>query len=363
MKPFHVALTIAGVGALVSAPLVVPNAIQSVRLLAQPDNVAEIADYQLGMVPPDSFRSNIELALSDGDPELAASLVEVATDLKVQLPSDLIQQVREAQGFDAGRMVGEVWDGFLKGDASSGASLGGSLAADFTGFGDARDLVLEGSNYLSNGTYDPVILAFSAVGLTLTVATVVTAGGAAPARAGVTVLKAAKKAGNLPAPLIRELSEVAVKAIDGPALDQAIAAAKRLDIPGAGAAAGRILNPAAAQKITQLADDVAGIAGRSGYRAVNQTLSVAGSTADIAKLNRLASATGTKFRGILKILGGSGAAFLTIANITMILGGWAVSGLIWLLAAGFSALAGTYRAIVWVQKRRRNTAGDSSPAA
>lgn len=363
MKPFHAALTVAGVAAIASAPLVVPNAIQSVRLLMQPDNVAEIADYQLGMVPPESFQSNVEQALADGDPELAASLVEVAADLKVQLPSDLIQQVTDAQGFDAGRMVGEIWDGFLKGDTSSEASLGGSLAADFTGFGDARDLVLEGSNYLSNGTYDPVVLALSSVGLTLTVATVVTAGGAAPARAGVTVLKAAKKAGNLPAPLVRELSEVAVKAIDGPALDQAIAAAKRLDIPGAGAAAGRILNPAAAQKITQLADDVADIAGRSGYRAVNQTLSVAASTADIAKLNRLASATGTKFRGILKILGGSGAAFLTIANVTMILGGWAVSGLIWLLAAGFALLGGAYRIIAWLYKRRRSAATASPPAA
>lgn len=362
MKPSSIALTAAGVAALASAPLVVPNAIQSINLLAQPDNVAEIADYQLRMVPPESFQSNIEQALADGDPELAASLVEVATDLKVQLPSELIQQVTDAQGFDAGRMAGKVLDGFFSGDTSSEASLAGSLAADFTGFGDARDLVLEGTSYLSNGTYDPVVLVLSAVGLTLTVATVVTAGGTAPARAGVTVLKAAKKAGNLPVPVVRELSEVAVKAIDGPALAQAIAAAKRLDIPGAGAAAGRILNPAAAQKITQLADDVADIAGRSGYRAVNQTLSVAASTTDIAKLNRLASATRTKFRGILKILGGSGAAFLTIANITMILGGWAVSGLIWLLAAGFAVLGGTYRTIAWVHKRRRNAVSASPPA-
>src|SRR5699024_4643412 len=115
MKPFHIALIVTGVAALVSAPLVVPNAIQSASLLAQPDNVAKIADYRLNMVPPESFQSNIEQALADDDPELAASLVEVATDLKVQLPSDLIQQVADAQAFHAGRMAGEVLGGFFTG--------------------------------------------------------------------------------------------------------------------------------------------------------------------------------------------------------------------------------------------------------
>lgn len=361
VKSYHIALTVAGVAALVSAPWIVPKATQSVSLLMQSDDVAAIVDYQLDMVPPENFQNTIEQALADDDPELAASLVEVATDLKISVPADLVQRVTDAQGFDAGRMAGEVWDGFFKGDASSGAALNGSLAADFIGFGDARDLVLEGSSYLTNGTYDPVVLGISAVGLTLTVATVVTAGGAAPARAGTTVLKAAKKAGQLPAPLVRELGEVAVKAIDGPALEQAIIAAKRLDISGAGAAASRILNPAATKKITQLADDVANIVTQSGYRAVNQTLQTATSIDDIGKLRRLAAATGTKFRGALKVLAPAGGLMMSLGGFMMALGGWAISGLVWLLVAGFAVSGFAYRVFAWVYKRRRNK--DSAPAS
>lgn len=354
MKPFSIALTAAGVAALASAPLVIPNAIQSVSLLAQPDNVAEIADYQLRMVSPERFQSNIEQALADGDPELAASLVEVAADLKVQLPSELIQQVTDAQSFDAGRMAGEVLGGFFTGDTSSEAAFGGSLAADLTGFGDARDLVVEGNNYIINGTFDPVVLALATVGLTATAATWLTAGGASPARTGVTILKTAKKADRIPAPLLREMSEVAVKAIDGPALEQAITAAKRFDIPAASTAASRVLNPAATQKITQLADDAAGIFTQSGYRGFNQTLQVVGSAEDVAKMRRLSAVKKTKFRGTLKVLGSVSAVSLTLGSIITALIGWTSSGVAWLVAAGFAIFGFAYRMIRVVRKWQRD---------
>lgn len=364
MKPFNVALTVAGLAALFSGPWVIPKAIQSAHLLAQRDDVVAIAEYQLSTVPPRQFQDAIDQALVDGDPELAASLVEVAAGGDTPVSADLSQRVADAQGFDVGRTAGDVWNGFFKGDTASEAALSGSFVADMTGVGDARDLVREGNSYLTTGSYDPVVLTLSVVGLASTVTTYLTAGSAAPVRTGLTVLKAAKKAGSLPDPLVRELGELAVRSIDGVALDEAITAAKRFDYYGAGTAAGRILNPRTATTISKLADDVSGIAGKSGYRAVNQTLRAATSTADISKLRRLADATGTRYRGTLKILSGVGAVggvVLSVASFAIILGGWALSGFVWLLTAGFAIFGFAHRGITWM--RRRGAQQVSTPAS
>lgn len=356
MRGYHKALSAAGIAALICSPWIVPQAVQSTALLLRPDDVASIVEYRLSTQSPQQFQDAIDQALVDRDPELAASLLEVAAN--APMPADLTQRVADAQGFDAGRIAGEIWDGVFKGDTSSEAALGGSLLADFTGAGDVRDLVLEGNNYLSNGLYDPVVLTLAIAGLAMTAATVLTAGGAAPARTGITVLKAAKKAGNLPAPLVSELTKISVNAIDRNALDQTINLTKSLDFSGAGAASGRILNPSALRTVTTLADDIAAIAGQSGYRAVNQSLNVATSTADITKLRRLAGTTGTKFRGILKVLGGSA---LSLAGLTFTLAGWAFSGLVWLVAAGFAVFGLVHLALRWILKGRKSAGKIQAP--
>lgn len=340
---------VAGVALLAAGVWLAPPALNAAALLVQQDDPEAITAYRLKAEPPARIATAIEQALTDSDPELAASLLEIATELATPLPDDLAQRVIDAQGFNPGRLAGDIWSGITTGDVSSEAALGGTLAADLSGIGDVRDLIIQGNGYLTDGSYDPVVLTLATAGLALTVATVVTVGAAAPARTGVTILKASKKAGHLPAPLVAEFVTLSRNAINRGALDETLTLARQFDLSGAGAASARVLRPAVLDTVTRTADDVAAIAGGAGYRAVNQSIRLADSTADISKLRRLAATTGTRFRGTLALLGSSA---LTVAGLLLTLSGWAITGLLWLLAAGFAVIGLLRRLIGWALRAR-----------
>ena len=99
----------------------------------------------------------------------------------------------------ASAAAGSFASGLITGEPKDMAGLAGTALGDLFVFGDIRDAVREGSRYVSGENYDQLILGLSCVGIAITAGTYATVGAAAPARLGLTAVKAARKTGRLSA--------------------------------------------------------------------------------------------------------------------------------------------------------------------
>ncbi|OYW31137.1 MAG: hypothetical protein B7Z45_10725 [Azorhizobium sp. 12-66-6] len=166
-----------------------------------------------------------------------------------------------------------------------------------------------------------LIVGLSAAGLALTAGTYATFGAGLPVRAGVTLVKAAKRAGSLSLDLGQSLSRAARRSFDMPALRKAVTTA---DGPGLRAA----VHADGLKPLGRLLGDVGTVQGKAGARAALAGLAVADDGRDVARLARLAERKGDQTLAILKILG-RGA--LTITGAVLHLLWWGVAGLVWLV--------------------------------
>src|SRR6185503_15842919 len=98
-------------------------------------------------------------------------------------------------------------------DMNTTTSIACMVAADFTSLGDLRDIVIQGNALAADQEYDPIVLGLSVVGLAATGVTVLTAGGGGPAKAGLSVMKAAKRASILSPGLVRSAGALANDAV------------------------------------------------------------------------------------------------------------------------------------------------------
>ena len=85
----------------------------------------------------------------------------------------------------------------MTGNADDVASLSGTVAGDLFVFGDIRDVVREGKHLAMGEDTDHLVLGLADGGLAVTAATYVSVGGVAPLRAGLTLVKDARKVGRL----------------------------------------------------------------------------------------------------------------------------------------------------------------------
>ena len=154
------------------------------------------------------------------------------------------------------------------------------LTGDLFVFGDVRDMVREGWHRLRGEAVDKVVLGLAGTGIALTAGAYLTGGLAAPVRAGVTVLKAARTSGHLGKPLVR------------------------------------LLKMETREGLTAFASNLGKVQSRAGMRGAFDALKIAEHPRDVAKLATLAAAKGTKTRAILKLLG-RGAIFLATSAFTL----------------------------------------------
>ena len=113
--------------------------------------------------------------------------------------------------------------GLVTGNADDVASLSGTVAGDLFVFGDIRDVVREGKHLAMGEETDRLVLGLAAAGLAVTAATYVSVGGAAPVRAGLTLVKDARKVGRLGEGLAQWAGRSAREVVDTPMLQKAVA--------------------------------------------------------------------------------------------------------------------------------------------
>lgn len=341
MSSRHISLALAGVAfSAIAFALLWPHARRAGEVLLAQDDPVHLSDIQLGAAlgPAAAPRAgavveqNIAQALHANDADLANSFVELARDKDISVSKNASDEVAAAVAADnsTASLAKRFATGLVTGEVDDAASLSGTVAGDLFVFGDIRDMIREGKHLVMGEETDRLVLGLASVGLAVTAATYVSAGGAAPLRAGLTMVKDARKVGRLGAGLTEWTGRAARGVIDTPALQQAVATAS---LAHPGQTIGAVKAAFKAEKagaLFRLAKDVGRIGEKAGTRGALDVLRISDGPKDVARAARLAESKGNQTRAIVKILG-RGALLLTAGAFNL---AWWVFGAL-LAVAGF----------------------------
>jgi hypothetical protein len=299
---------------------VLPLAHESYRLLEAQDEPAALADIAVAKaLSAPVARTEIENALNNQDPELAASFLSLARDRGIAVDPQLAQRVDDANavGAQVVRAAANFGHGLVTGAPEDLAGLAGTATGDVFVFGDIRDAVREGRHLARGEPADELILGLACAGILVTAATYATLGAAAPERIGLSFVKAARRTGRLAAPVAEWMTRSVREVVDTKTLAAALSKAS-ITAP---AEALRLARDAVkldrAESVMATMRDVGRVRAKAGTRAALEGLKLSESPRDVARLARLAETKGGKTRAILKLVGRAGFV-LTAAVIDLL---------------------------------------------
>jgi hypothetical protein len=327
------AMTDAMTGAKIAVPLALaialgvaaftlgPRALEAEWLIAAQDDPVALADRAVARTFDAKVAAReIEAALAANDIDLANSFLELAHERKVPVDPALADRVEAANSTTATavRSIGSFTRGVIVGEHDDLSGLAGTAVSDLLVIGDIRDAVREGTRFATGQAVDELVLGLACVGLAVTAGTYATVGAAAPARVGVTVVKAARKAGHISSQMASWINRSVHEVIDWAALQRAARSVSLTQPAVTVRAAREAVKVEKAQGLVRMVGDVGRIQARAGTQAALEGLKLAQSPRDLAKIAKLAGAKGGKTRAILR-LAGRGAFLLMIStfNLTM----------------------------------------------
>jgi hypothetical protein len=334
---------------------VAPHAREAGRALAAQDDPAALSDLQINSAMrnnPSLVGSNIEAALKGGDADLADSFVQLARDNNVAVEDDMSRRVSDAvtEENSSSHFARRFATGLVTGTADDVGSLSGTIAGDLFVFGDIRDVVRESKHLVMGEETDRLILGLATAGLAVTAATYVSVGGATPVRAGLSLVKDARKVGRIGEGLAEWAGRSAREVVDVPVLQEAVASSSMLRPGQSASAISAAFHAEKAGALVRLAKDVGRITEKAGTRGALDTLKVSEGPKDVARAARLADAKGGQTRAIMKVLG-RGALLLTTGAFE--LATWLFSALLALFGLLSSIKATTERATqAWLDRKR-----------
>jgi hypothetical protein len=271
-----------------------PRAEDALTLRLAAENPERLAEARLAKTfDADVAIREIEGALAADDVELADSFVALAQARGVALPMSLNERIATAHSAAAQirRSASRFARGFVTGSPEGVEGLAGAATGDLLVYGDLRDLARESWRGLRGEAVDPLLVGLASVGLAATAGTYVMSGAGAPARAGVSLFKAARRAGKVSASLASDV--------------------------------GRLVRTRSGARVLNGLTDLGKIEGKAGARAALEAVRHADDVGDLAKAGRLAEKNGRATLAILKTLG-RGA---------LVLGAGALSGALWIMGA------------------------------
>ncbi|UGY04051.1 hypothetical protein [Bradyrhizobium quebecense] len=350
MNGVRLSFAVAGLAASAAVGAAIwPHARNAGTVLSARNDPAALADLRLNSVlrnNPALISDNIEAALASGDADLATSFVALASEKNIALNDELAKRVDDAQAEQSSttHFAKGFATGLVTGNADDVASLSGTVAGDLFVFGDVRDVVREGKHLVMGEDTDRLVLGLAAAGLAVTAATYVSVGGAAPLRAGLTLVKDTRKAGRLSEGMIEWAGRSTREVVDQPALREAVASGSVLRPAETATAIRAAFRAEKAGALVRVAKDVGRIGEAAGVRAARDTLKVAENPQEIARAARIADVKGGQTRAIIKLLG-RGALLLVAGtfNLTM----WLFGALLALFGFLSSIKAATERTTAW----------------
>jgi hypothetical protein len=345
--------------------LLLPRAHTAAAILMAQNDPAELSDIRIESALPDddarqsAFEGQIRQALDAGDPELADSFLVLARDKGILIAPETEERVRTALAVhnSARAVAGRFVHGLVTGEGDDGASLSGTLAGDLFVFGDIRDVVREGKRIAMGEDADRLVLGLASVGIAVTAATYVSVAGAAPLRAGLTLVKDARKVGRLGAGLTEWTGRAVRSTVDAPALARAV---ENASLTRPAQSAGALKAAFKAEKaggLVRLAKDTGRISEKIGTKGTLDVLRIADGPQDVARAARLAESKGKQTRAIIKLIG-RGA--LLLATGAFNLAWWVFAALIALAGILASIKSTTERlTFAWLARRKRKKARDA----
>jgi hypothetical protein len=347
-----------------------PHARDAYAILAAQDDPVALSDLQLNSALRNSqtaLLDNIEAALAANDAGLAGSFVDLAREKNIALSEELSKRVSDAiaEENSSSHFAKRFATGLVTGNADDVGSLSGTVAGDLFVFGDIRDVVRESKHLAMGEDTDKLVLGLATAGLAVTAATYVTIGGVAPVRAGLTLVKDARKVGRLGEGLTEWAGRSARDLVDTPMLQEAVASGSVMRPGQTVSAIKAAFHAEKAGALVRLAKDVGRVGEKAGARGALDTLKLAEGPEDVARAARLAESKGGQTRAILKILG-RGALLLAAGAFDLSL--WVFGALLALFGVLSSIKATTERATQsWLNHKkarrlRKQMAAAAEPA-
>jgi hypothetical protein len=362
MKPSRLDWALTGLAVCAVACAVAwPRARDAGAILAAQDDPAALSDAQINSalrnnqsaVSQSAMAENIEAALAANDADLANSFIDLAHAKNISVTDELSGRVRDAvaEAGSTSHFAKGFASGLVTGNADDVASMSGTVAGDLFVFGDIRDVVREGKHLAMGEDTDRLVLGLAAAGLAVTAATYVSVGGAAPVRAGLTLVKDARKVGRLGEGLTLWAGRSARDLVDTPMLENAVESASVLRPGDSVRAIKAAFRPEQAAGLVRLAKDVGRVGEKAGARGALDTLKLAEGPEDVARAARLAESKGGQTRAILKMLG-RGALLLAAGAFDLTL--WVFGALLALFGFLASIKATTERMTQsWLDRKKR----------
>jgi hypothetical protein len=356
MRGLRIGSALAGMAVCATAcALLWPHARDAGAILAAQDNPAELADLRVSSALWNNqavLADHIEAALAANDADLASSFVDLAREKNIPVSEELSRRVADAVAEEnsTSHFARRFATGLVTGNADDVASLSGTVAGDLFVFGDIRDVVREAKHLVMGEDTDRLVLGLATVGLAVTAATYISVGGVAPVRAGLTLVKDARKVGRLGEGLTQWAGRSAREIVDTPLLQHAVASGSVLRPGQSITAIKAAFRAEKAGALVRLAKDVGRVGEKAGIRAAQDTLRIAEHPKDVARAARLAESKGGQTRAILKVLG-RGALLLAAGAFNLTL--WVFGALLALFGFLSSIKATTERLTMsWLQRKK-----------
>ncbi len=307
--------------------LLLAGGIKSLLSYWQYDEIApDIAQMMLHQVSADDVRKSVNEAIAADNPGDARMYLSLAKTFGYAIdPAEFEAQLQQLESplNTARRTVNDFTHGFIAGNAESGAGVAGAITSDFTVVGDVRDLWEQYQLYSKGQPVNELVVTLAGVGVGLTAATVVSAGGTTPVKGGVSTTKMAARAGHLTPNFQKVLLKEGANVFDAKAFLTAARAERSMD--GIGKAAVKAYNPQALTALEKTAEQVNNIRKASSTSDALHVLKFVDTGEDLARVEKLTLKYGAETKGILKFLGKSAIASVRVLRKTVEL---LISGLV-----------------------------------
>ena len=258
--------------------MALPQSRDVVRALWAERDPAALAAVRLdAVVTTPVVNREIADALAADDVDLATSFVDLARDRGIAVDPVLATKVKSdnSEVSTAKRNVQHFVRGFFNGEPDDAASLAGTATGDLLVIGDVRDAAREGVRLYNGEQVDELVLGLACLGIAVTAGTYATWGAAAPARAAVTLVKAARKTGRISAPLGVAVGRAVSETIDTAAFRRAVTSVSLRDPAVAFRAARDAVKVEKASEISRMIGDVGRVQARAGTAATLDGVSLA----------------------------------------------------------------------------------------
>ncbi len=348
-------MALAGVAVSAAAFVVLwPHARDAGTLLLAQDDPIALSDMRINSAlrnDSDAIGRNVDDALKANDADLAKSFTDLAKDNHAPVAADVAAKVDAAVAEEnsASNTARRFVKGLITGEADDVASLSGTVTGDLFVFGDIRDVIREGKRLAMGEDADKLVLGLATVGLAVTAATYVSVGGVVPVRAGLTMVKDARKVGRLGAGLTEWAGRSARGVVDTPMLQKAVADASIARPVQTISAVKAAFKAEKAGALVRLAKDTGRVAEKAGTKGALDVLRIADGPADVARAAKLAEKKGSQTRAIIKVLG-RGALLLAAGAFNL---AWWVFGACLALIGFLASIKATTERLTYSHLQRK----------